>query len=86
MLESVNDPHMHGITEDIIRQLPEAINNPLNVIKSKKFNNRYIIITELTDKKGNIIILPIELNSRGNINNIETNINKINSIYGTKQG
>lgn len=83
-VSSVN-PHKHGLTKEIIKALPEALNNPLNVIKSNKFNDRYIIVTELSDNNGDIIILPIEANSKGYINDIETDINKINSIYGKEQ-
>lgn len=72
--------NQHGITMDIIEQLPKALNNPLNVIKNPKFNNRFVIITDLTDQYGDIIVVPVELK---NDNNAEiTSISKINSIYG----
>lgn len=64
--------NQHGITMDIIEQLPQAISNPLNVIKNPKYNNRYVIITELTDQYGDIVIVPIEMNAKGYIENIET--------------
>ena len=75
--------NQHGITMDIIEKLPEAINNPLNVIKSRsengRYNNRFVIITDLTDQYGDIVVIPVEINS--NSANI-LDINKITSIYG----
>ena len=72
----------HGITMDIIEQLPQAIQNPLNVIKNPKFRDRFVIITELTDQYGDIVIVPIEMNTNGYIENIETDVNRIASVYG----
>lgn len=74
--------NQHGITMDIIEQLPEAISNPLNVIKNPKYNNRYVIVTHLTDQYGDIVIVPIEMNSKGYIEGIETDVNKLTSTYG----
>lgn len=77
-----NDKNQHGITMDIIEQLPQAIQNPLNVIKNPKYNDRVVIVTELTDQYGDIIIVPIEMNSGGYIENIKNDVNRINTVYG----
>lgn len=74
--------NQHGITFDIVEQLPEAINNPLNVIKNPKFRNRFVLITSLTDQYGDIVIVPIEMNTKGRIENIYTDVNKVTSVYG----
>ena len=79
---TVGGKNQHGITMDIVEQLPNAIQNPLNVIKNPKFNNRFVVVTELTDQYGDIVIVPIEMNTNGYIENIETNVNKIASVYG----
>lgn len=78
----VNGVNQHGITMDVVEQLPEAIKNPLNVIKPEGYSNRYVAITGLSDQYGDIVIVPIELNARGQIENVYTDINKINSVYG----
>lgn len=70
--------NQHGITMDIIEKIPEAINNPLNVIKNPNFRNRFVIVTDLTDQYGDIILVPVEINNTAEV----TGINKINSIYG----
>ena len=79
---NVNGKNQHGITMDIIEQLPEAISNPLNVIKNPKYNNRYVIVTELTDQYGDIVIVPIEMNTEGHIEGIRTDVNRASTVYG----
>ena len=74
--------NQHGITMDVIEQLPNAIQNPLNVIRNPKFRDRFVVITELTDQYGDIVIVPIEMNTNGYIENIETDVNRIASVYG----
>ena len=70
--------NQHGITMDIIEQIPYAISNPLNVIKNPDYRNRFVIVTDLTDQYGDIILVPVEINNNAEI----TGINKITSIYG----
>lgn len=76
---TVDGANQHGITMDIIEQLPEALNNPLNIIKNPKFRNRFVMVTNLTDQYGDMIVVPVEINHE----NAEVQgISKINSIYG----
>ena len=70
--------NQHGITREIIEQLPYAISNPLNVIKNPNYRNRFVIVTELSDKYGDIVIVPIEIDVNGKQN-------RIVSIYGKEQ-
>lgn len=73
-----NSFNQHGITQDIVEQIPYAISNPLNVVKNPKFNNRFVVVTELSDKYGDIVIVPIEIDTSGSTN-------KIITIYGKEQ-
>lgn len=73
-----DDVNQHGITYDIVEQLPEAINNPLNIIKNPKFRNRFVLVTSLTDQYGDIVIVPIEMDTGGRV----LNVNRVNSVYG----
>lgn len=75
---TVNGKNQHGIKIETLKQLGESLKNPLNIIRNMKYNNRYVVVTELTDQYGDIIIVPLEINSNGNIEKIS----KINSIYG----
>ncbi len=70
--------NQHGITREVIEQLPYAISNPLNVIKNPNYRNRFVIVTELSDKYGDIVIVPIEIDVNGKQN-------RIVSIYGKEQ-
>lgn len=73
-----NGKNQHGITMDIIEQIPAAIKEPLNVIKNPNYRNRFVVVTNLTDQYGDIILVPVEINNNAEI----TGINKITSIYG----
>ena len=84
-LTTEDGKHQHGITKEIIEQLPYAISNPLNVIKNPKFDNRFVIVTELSDKYGDIIIVPIEMNTKGHIENVLQDVNRVVSTYGKEQ-
>lgn len=77
-----NGANQHGITMDIVEQLPNALQNPLNVIKNPKYSKRVVVVTELTDQYGDIVIVPIEMNTDGYIENIENDVNRINTVYG----
>ena len=77
-----NNKNQHGITMDVVEQLPKALQNPLNVIKNPKYNKRVVVVTELTDQYGDIIIVPIEMNTDGYIENIVNDVNRINTFYG----
>jgi hypothetical protein len=79
---TIDGKNQHGITMDVVEQLPTAIQNPLNVIRNPKFRDRFVVVTELTDQYGDIVIVPIEMNTNGYIENIETDVNRIASVYG----
>lgn len=72
----------HNLGIDTVKQLPEAIANPLNVLKSH--NNSYVIITSLADKQGQIVIASIRIDGKGIVNNIQIDSNVLTSAYGRK--
>ncbi len=74
----------HGLTPDMIKQIPEAIKKPLIVMQSQNKNNveDVIAVIELKDKSGNPIIIPFSPNKKGNFNSIEIDVNLAKSIYG----
>lgn len=79
MKEEGKGKHAHGLTEKILEQLPLAINEPLMVFES--YQNRIVIVTEVTDNNGNNIFVPVQLNKE--VTTRET-VNSITSIYGKK--
>ncbi len=75
----------HGL-EEIVKQIPEALKNPLNIVESNTRDNSIVVITDLADKNGNIITVPISIDDQGNLSiedffNGEA-VNKMSSAYG----
>ena len=74
----------HGLTSDIIAQIPEAIKKPLIIMQSqnKDHPEDIIAVVELKDKDNKPIIVPFSPNKKGYVNDIELDINLAKSIYG----
>ena len=71
MEKQSNNTHRHGIEKEIIKKIPEAIQNPLNIVESGSRNDSIVAITELSDSKGNLIIVPIKVSGRATVNEIQ---------------
>lgn len=69
--------HEHGLTIDLLRQLPRALHEPIFVFKSATRKDSIVVFTELKDYKDRSIIVPIVFSKKGG--KIE---NSISSIYG----
>lgn len=75
-----NDSY-HRLGKDGFYEVLKDLNNPVMVIKEN--NNKIIIFTEQFDYKGKQIIVPIEINTISNYNEIRVNnVNVIKSIHG----
>lgn len=72
----------HGLGEDIVKQLPEAINNPLDIVKSNTKDDSIVLTTYLADGNDNTVIASIKIDGTGKINNIEIDSNVLTSAYG----
>ncbi len=69
----------HGLHE-LVKKLPNAIENPLDIIKSH--NNSYVLTTDLSDNQDRSIIVSIKIDGKGYIDNIEVDSNVMTSAYG----
>lgn len=69
--------HQHGLTIDLLRQLPRALHEPIFVFKSATRSDSIVVFTELKDYKDRSIIVPIVFSKKGG--KIE---NSVSSIYG----
>ncbi|MCM1053543.1 MAG: hypothetical protein NC483_06185 [Ruminococcus sp.] len=76
------DVNYHNIPIEVIKQLPTALEHPLNILKSNTKDDSIVVITELADRKGDIIIASIQLNGKGTINDIRISTNVVTSAYG----
>lgn len=68
----------HSIALDEIRNLPQAIADPIMIFKSATVDNAFVILTELTDKNGDSVVVALHLNKLEN----RMHINRIASVYG----
>ena len=73
----------HGLGE-LVKKLPQAIENPLNVVESK--DGTIVVVTDLSDSNNDIVIASIKIDGTGQIeiDNISKNIpsNVLTSSYG----
>lgn len=83
MLEySDNNDRLHGLPAETIKKIPEAINNPLNILKSSTHDNSIVVITDLADSSSRPIIASIEIDYNGQIGDIDFLSNRLTSAYG----
>ncbi len=72
----------HNLGVDLVKQLPDAIANPLNILKSDTKSDSIVVITELADNQDRPIIASIKIDGKGIINDIEIDSNVMTSAYG----
>ncbi len=76
------DANYHDLGIDLVKQLPNAIANPLNVLKSNTNDNSIVVITELADNQDRPVIASIKIDGTGRINDVFINSNVLTSAYG----
>lgn len=67
----------HDLPRSVIESLPEQIRNPIFLIQDKE-RNSISLISSMTDKKNNHILIAIRLNEKRK----EIQVNEVKSIYG----
>ena len=85
MNASGSDPkaNYHGLGKELVKQIPEALENPVMVMMSNtKPDQSIVVLTTLKDSRDNPVISAIRFNGRGNYNNIEISANVVTSTYG----
>lgn len=80
------DSHLHNISIENIKRLPEAISNPLNVLYSNSSTkgDSVVVITDLADNSERPIIVSILIDDNGRIGNIDFITNSLTSAYGKR--
>lgn len=76
------DANYHNLGEDIVKQLPEAINNPLDIVKSNTKDDSIVLTTYLADKQDRPVIASIKIDGKGRVNDIIIDSNVMTSAYG----
>lgn len=74
----------HNLGEDIVKQLPKAIANPLDIVHSNTAKNSIVLTTYLADKNNNTVVASIKIDGKGFINDIVIDTNVMTSAYGRK--
>ena len=72
----------HNLGEDIVKQLPEAIANPLDIVKSNTKDDSVVLTTYLADKNDNTVVASIKIDGKGFVNDIIIDTNVMTSAYG----
>lgn len=78
------DVNYHALGLDVMERLPAAIADPVMVIKSHNYDRRITVMTELADKKGYSVIVPVIVEGHGVWQNVNVGTNMITSVYGRK--
>ncbi len=71
----------HHLGETLLKQLPQAMENPVAIIKSQTNPGRTVSILKMVHN-GNSVVVPIEIDGVGTQNNIRIDSNAIASIFG----
>lgn len=77
MAEADERYHGHGLSEEIIKQLPMQLRNPTMIFKGNK-DNSLVAITELKDKEEREIMIAVSLSETKGFGEV----NRIASVYG----
>jgi len=73
----------HGISLDVLKQLPRQLHDPIAIFNSETVKNALVIMTEMLDNDGKTIVVAIHLSKKiGFTKTGQYEINKIASIYG----
>ena len=70
-----------GMTDAVIKQIPEILNDPVLIMKSKKNDTRIVVTGMLQDENGKPVVIVLELEPTGR-NGIVVDEIKIASAYG----
>lgn len=74
----------HGLGKDAFLKVREQIDNPAMIIKSTKADNNadVVIVTNIKDKNGNVVIAAIKPSGSGRIASAKKIVNIVLSAYG----
>ncbi len=77
MSEASERYHGHGLSAEIMKQLPLELRNPALIFKGSH-DNSLVAITELKDKENREIMIAVNINEKGK----RQEVNRISSAYG----
>lgn len=72
-------PKHKGMTLDLLRQVPRKMTDPLMIVRGNK-SDSYVFVVDLKDTNGATIVVPVEINKRGNSSEAIANV--IDTAFG----
>jgi hypothetical protein len=82
--------HVHvEMTRDVLRQLPEALANPIAIFEGDRGSNTLVFMLDLKDKEGKTVVTPVAINvngPKGTINLVKTAFGRAKDVWFTLQG
>lgn len=61
-----------NIDDDVLKKIPQALADPVAVYRDNRNVDRFIFVTNITDKKGATLVIPVDF--KGNTDRAEINI------------
>ena len=71
----------HKLPVDVMKQVPEAMTDPIMIFKSATVANDYVMMLDLKDDKGATVVVPVSFNYDGIAN---YTVNYVPSVYPQK--
>ena len=68
----------HNISSDEIKKIPEQLNNPIMVFDSATVKNAFVLVTELSNKSGDPVVIALHINRKQD----RLSVNRVASVYG----
>lgn len=73
--------HYHGLGKTIYIEVINSLDTP-RVIFENKNKSDYLILTSIKDKNNKNILVPIKIEDKTYVNNVEIDITRVKSVYG----
>lgn len=70
----------HGLGKELLIKAIDNLDTPKAIYKTN--NENFLVVTELKDKNGKKIVVPIQINGKGRYNDVFIDENQIKSVYG----
>ena len=74
--------HYHGLGKDVLIKAIDNMDDPLEVYRQD--GDHYLVITEVQNRDGDNVIIPVKIDGKGNYNDVYIDENQIQSVYGKK--
>jgi len=78
----VNVPHAHHVTDAVVEQLPELMNDPVMILDSNTVPGDIMVVLDALDTQGNPVVATVHPNGHAWVGGEYGRANFITSVYG----